>query len=99
MAVSLVLFAIVLFMYSLYIATGTAPVSLPGKKVPDAGSDRPKTEQQRLIVVKLPETCLIPEEYTLDLKVSLHRSKEVGVKPDRSGRWYGNQYHRLDEYM
>ncbi len=97
----LVFFALVLFMLSLYLMFGATPAAAPGKKVLDTAGDRLKVEEQKFIVVKLPESCLAPENYTLDLRVSLHRGsdKPVGGKPDKNRRWYKNQYHELDEYM
>jgi uncharacterized membrane protein len=101
MVIGLVIFCIGLFIFSLYLSTGLAPSAEPGKKLMNSADDSLKIEEKKCIVVKLPENCLIPEDYTLDLKVSLHRCKDIEDKgkPNKNSRWYKNQYHELDEYM
>lgn len=97
MAIGLIVFAIVLFILCLYLAVWATPAT-PGKNVFNAGGAGPDMEEQKFIVVKLPQPCLPPENYTLNIKVTLHRGKdETGDgKPDLRGRWYK---HQLDEYL
>lgn len=97
MAIGLVLFAIVLFMSCLYLAVGTNPAA-PGKNIFNADGGKLDMEELKFIVVNLPKTYLAPENYTLDIKVTLHRGKDdaAGGRSDLHGRRYNRQ---LDEYL
>ncbi|MFX4261406.1 hypothetical protein ACOBQJ_04300 [Pelotomaculum propionicicum] len=99
MAVGLFLFAFVMLLLCLYLSVWAVPAA-PGKHVFNAADSSVK-EEQKFIVVKLPESCKVPEDYTLDLKITLHKGKDAGggAKSDLYGRWYKNRHHKLDEYM
>lgn len=100
MAMGLVVFAIVMLLLCLYLLAGAVPVA-PGKDVFNAAAGSSVKEEQKFIVVKLPELSKVFDDYTLDLKVTLNRIKgtEGGRKPDSLGRWYKERNHKLDEYM
>ena len=100
MAVGLVIFAVILLVLCLCLSCGAAPAS-PGRNVVNSAAAVPEAEEQKFIVVKLPDSCLVPENYSLDLKVTLHRGEgnPGGGEPDLNGRRQKNRYHKLDEYM
>ncbi|BAF60052.1 MAG: hypothetical protein HPY89_02675 [Pelotomaculum sp.] len=61
-----------------------------------------KACEQKVIVVKLPDVFNIPEEYALDLKISLLKSKKAqdgGEKESKTGQPGKKFYRRLDEYL
>lgn len=100
--VGLALTSIVLFVVTLGLSTRLTQVKPVNKKrltpfVNNSEND-PKT-----IVVKLPHGESIPDDYILDLKVSLSKAKakvegemEKGDKIEERGKKF---YRRLDEYL
>jgi len=100
--VGLALTSIVLFLVTLGLSTRPTQVKPVNKKrltpfVNNSEND-PKT-----IVVKLPQGESFPDDYILDLKVSLSKAKakvegekEKGDKIEERGK---NFYRRLDEYL
>ncbi len=98
MAMGLVVFAVMMFILCLYLAVGATPAA-PGRSAFGAGDPGPDPDmdEQRLVVVSLPKACSALESYTLDIRVTLHRSKDdrTGIKPEI----HFHRHNRLDEYL
>lgn len=99
--VSLALVSVVLFAVTLGLSTRPAQGLHSNKKRVNASGDLNNPNDQKTIVVKLPQGSNIPEDYTIDLKVSLSKAKKEGEeeKEKKTGRQGKKLYRRLDEYL
>jgi len=98
-SVGLVSASIVMFAATLSLAT--RPVQSTGTKKIKMSCKRKDTDIQRAIVIKLPRGKDIPEDYVLDLRVSLSRGKKQGVgeKGNETNQQVKKFYRGLDEYL
>lgn len=97
--VGLVLVAIVILTAALSLTTRPAQ-STGAKKIKLSGK-RKNVDARRAIVVKLPRAEDIPEDYVLDLTVSLSRGKKQaeGEKGSETNQRVKKFYRGLDEYL
>lgn len=89
-----VLVSIVLFAATLVLSI-KAPVVHSNQKMLNAAGAFNNINEQRAIVIKLPHKDIIPEDYTIYLKVNISKAKkEEGI--ESGGEKF---YRRLDEYL
>ena len=89
-----VLVSIVLFAATLVLSI-KAPVMHSNQKILKAAGAFNNVNDQRAIVIKLPQQDNIPEDYTIYLKVNLSKAeKEEGIESGKE-----KFYRRLDEYL
>lgn len=99
--VSLATVSVVLFAVTLGLSTRPSQgLHIPKRRL-NTSTDLNQANDQKTIVVKLPQGVNVPEDYTIDLKVSLFKAKkegeeEKGNKTKEQGKKY---YRRLDEYL
>lgn len=99
--VSLAVVSVVLFGVTLGLSSRPAQVTHPYKKRVNASGDLNSPDDQKTIVVKLPQGGNFPEDYTLDLKVSFSKAKKVGEEGQKkdTGKQGKKFNRRLDEYL
>lgn len=103
MGVGLALFSFVLFAITLGLSTRPVQGTHPDKKRVNAPGDSNRindVNDQKTIVVQLPRGGNIPEDYTIDLKVSLSRAKKGEERKEGGTEERGKKFfRRLDEYL
>jgi hypothetical protein len=99
--VGLAMISVVLFGVSLGLSTRPAQVAPSNKKKLGAINDGNGENHQKTILVKLPQGNNIPEDYSIDLRVSLTKNKKEREeeKENKAGEQGRKISRRLDEFF
>lgn len=99
LSISLVILAIILSVVNLGFSTKTPQIMPADRGLPDSPQQSECTCGPKAIVVKLPEDGAIPEDYALDLKISIYKPQNSPEKAPISGEGTKKIYRRLDDYI
>jgi len=100
-SLGLVFISSVIFVMTFFLAAGPTKLRLPERRSFNPKGDYGIAGEKNAIVVQLPEGFCLPADYTLDLKVSLHRDEKekIEVKQENASGGDKKYRHRLDEYL
>lgn len=99
--VGLAIISVVLFGVSLGLSTRPAQVTPSNKKKLSAFNDGNSENNQKTILVKLPQGSNLPEDYSIDLRVSLTKNKKEREEKNenKAGEQGRKISRRLDEFF
>lgn len=100
-SLGLVFIAAVIFVMTFFLAVGPTGLRLPERRDFSQKGDYGMAGEKNALVVQLPKGFCLPADYTLDLKVSLHRhdKDKTEVKQENISSGDKKYRHRLDEYL
>ena len=99
MAIALVILAIILSIVNLGLSTRPPQFMPSDRRLHDSPLQPERIHVPKTIVVKLPESSAIPEDYAMDLRISIYKPLNSADKVSISSEGTKKTYRRLDDYF